>query len=306
MKLSIIIPCKNKSGNILDLYKKISDSLNKIRYELIFIDDGSDDDTLEELHKLYESDVQHVKVLSLSKNFKKEAAIIAGLNYATGEYTCILNGSIEYDTNYIDEMYNLLEESNEYDCVGITYKEEKMSFINRVCFNIINNYCKLDIGKTLSKLRMFRKNVKEAILDLSEKNSNLDMMFAWVGFNTKLIECKEDEVEYKIDKNKLLECTKNAVFACSDKVLTISYRLGFTTILASLIYLIVTLVLVCGLGYEMNAVYALIVIMLLLFGLQFVIIGFVGSYLSTINNAVQGRPKYIVKEKLGFGNETIL
>ena len=109
MKLSIIIPCKNEEGNIEELHNKISKTLKKIKYETIYIDDGSTDNTLNKLKELYKKDNKKVKVLSFSRNFKKEAAMLAGLQYATGEYTCIIDADLQQNPKYLLQMYNHLE-----------------------------------------------------------------------------------------------------------------------------------------------------------------------------------------------------
>ena len=119
MKLSIIIPCKNEEGNVQTLYQKLTESLNKIKYELIFIDDGSNDKTLEKLHIIFEQDMIHVKVLSFSRNFKKEAAILAGLKNAKGELTCIIDSDLQHNPKYILEMYDFLKENSNYDEVAM-------------------------------------------------------------------------------------------------------------------------------------------------------------------------------------------
>ena len=82
MKLSIIIPCKNEEGNVLELYNKIKDTLGKVKYEMIYIDDGSTDKTLDILNSIYYKDKEHVRIISFSRNFKKEAAMFAGLTHA--------------------------------------------------------------------------------------------------------------------------------------------------------------------------------------------------------------------------------
>ena len=122
MKLSIIIPCKNEEGNVLELYNKIKDTLGKVKYEMIYIDDGSTDKTLDILNSIYYKDKEHVRIISFSRNFKKEAAMFAGLTHAVGEYTCIVDGDLQQNPNYLLEMIDFLDNNKDYDEVAMRNK----------------------------------------------------------------------------------------------------------------------------------------------------------------------------------------
>lgn len=313
MKLSIIIPCKNEEGNIEDLFKKLNDTLKNIKYEAIFIDDGSTDKTLEKLHKLYDKDMQHVKVLSFSRNFRKEAAMLAGLEHATGEYTCFIDADLQQNPKYLIEMYEFLENNKDYDEVSMVMKNINhkgiMNLGKNAFYKLMNSLCDIKLESAASDFRMFRTNVKEAMISLSEKNRFTKGIFSWVGFNVKYLPY---EVEPRTSGNSsfgFIASVKYAfegILAFSSKPLKLSTNLGILSILASFIYLIVVLVQVLALEYKMNAVYALIILMLFMFGIQFILLGVVGAYISNINTEVKNRPVYIVKEKLGFSDKGIL
>lgn len=313
MKLSIIIPCKNEEGNIEDLFKKLNDTLKNIKYEAIFIDDGSTDKTLEKLHKLYDKDMQHVKVLSFSRNFRKEAAMLAGLEHATGEYTCFIDADLQQNPKYLIEMYEFLENNKDYDEVSMVMKNINhkgiMNLGKNAFYKLMNSLCDIKLESAASDFRMFRTNVKEAMISLSEKNRFTKGIFSWVGFNVKYLPY---EVEPRTSGNSsfgFIASVKYAfegILAFSSKPLKLSTNLGILSILASFIYLIVVLVQVLALGYKLNAVYALIILMLFMFGIQFILLGVVGAYISNINTEVKNRPVYIVKEKLGFSDKGIL
>ncbi len=313
MKLSIIIPCKNEEGNIEELFNKLNDTLKNIKYEAIFIDDGSTDKTIDKLHKLYEKDMQHVKVLSFSRNFRKEAAMLAGLEHASGEYTCFIDADLQQNPKYLIEMYEFLENNKDYDEVSMVMKNKNhkgiMNLGKNTFYKLMNSLCDIKLESAASDFRMFRTNVKEAMISLSEKNRFTKGIFSWVGFNVKYLPY---EVEPRTSGNSsfgFVASVKYAfegILAFSSKPLKLSTNLGILSIFASLIYFIVVLVQVLGLGYEMNVGYALIILMLFMFGVQFVLLGIVGSYISNINTEVKNRPVYIVKEKLGFNDEGIL
>ncbi len=314
MKLSIIIPCKNEEGNITGMYEKLNDVLKGIKYEAIFIDDGSTDKTLDKLHELYEKDMQHVKVLSFSRNFRKEAAMLAGLEHATGEYTCFIDADLQQNPKYLIEMYEFLENNKEYDEVSMVMKNINhkgiMNFGKNAFYKLMNSLCdNIKLESSASDFRMFRTNVKEAMISLSEKNRFTKGIFSWVGFNVKYLPYEVEPRNSGTSSFGFIASVKYAfegIFAFSSKPLKISTNLGILSILASLIYLIVVLVQILGFGVKMNAVYALIILVLFMFGIQFILLGVIGSYISNINTEVKNRPVYIVKEKLGFSDKGIL
>lgn len=305
MKLSIIVPCKNEANNILELHEKISNSLDKIKYEIIYIDDGSTDDTLKNLKNIYEQDMKHTKILSFSRNFNRDAAILAGIKHSTGMYTCIMDSNLKHNPEYILDMFNYLEEDEECDIVAIKRNIED-SKLMRFTSNLIAKYCNIDMIKVCSEYRMFRTNVKDSLISLCEKNRFTKGLFSWIGFNYKNIDVNKDKEDEKIDFKTYLKCAIDAIKSFSNKPFDLANKLGITTIVVAFIYLLVLLVQIFGFGLEMNAVYALIIICLVLFGIQFILIGLVGNYLAAINNEVKNRPIYLIKEKIGFSSETIL
>lgn len=311
MKLSVIIPCKNEEGNVAILYKNISEILDKLKYELIFIDDGSSDGTLEELKKIYIQDVKHIKVISFSRNFQKENAILAGLEYASGELTCIIGGNLKQNPKYILEMYNFLEENNHYDSVAMVAENNNdskfLKFLKDKFYSSISRHSGLDIRNNIADYRMFRNNVKEAVTSIKEKNRFSKGIFAWVGFNTKYINYKMNKnIKSSYNSKGLLTYAVNGYCGYSYKLLNLSVKLGVTSLLVALIYFIVLLIQIIGFNLKLKATYVLIILMLLLFGIQFILIGIVGKYLALVSDEAKNRPNYIIKEKIGFGNETIL
>ncbi len=190
MKLSVIIPCKDEEGNVENLYYAIDETLKKIKYEAIFINDGSTDNTMNKLRELYEKDDKHVKVISFSRNFKKEAAMLAGLKHASGEYTAIIDGDLQQNPGYLLDMIDFLDKEKEYDEVAMVQKERKedskfMSFCKNAFYNLMNKLCDIELENVASDFRMFRKNVRDSILSLSEKKRFSKVIFSWVVFNVK-------------------------------------------------------------------------------------------------------------------------
>lgn len=314
MKLSIIVPCKNEEGNIVEIYNKINNVLKKIKYEIIYIDDGSTDKTLEKLREVYAKDMLHIKVLSFSRNFKKEAAMYAGLQHATGEYTCIIDGDLQQNPTYLLQMMQVLDEQKGYDEVAMVMKKRsKESFFMKICkkafYKIIDSISEVSFKDSASDFRMFRTNVKEAILSLSERVRFTKGIFSWVGFQIKYLPYEVEERTSGVSKFNFkasLNYALDGILSFSTKPLTISIGLGFILLLASFIYFLVILIQSLFFTHYFSGIHAIILIFLVLFGCQFIIMGIIGGYMAKAYTEIKGRPLYIVKEKLGFNNETIL
>jgi len=314
MKLSVIIPCKNEEGNVLGLYNKLNETLKKIKYEIIFVDDGSTDDTLKNLREIYDQDMQHVKVISFSRNFKKEAAMFAGLEVAKGQYTCIVDGDLQQNPKYLWDMMEVLDKEKEYDEVAMVMKERTvdtgfMAFCKKMFYKIIDSLSDVHFESAASDFRMFRTNVKEAVLKISESNRFSKGIFAWVGFRVKYLSYDVEprgSGKTSFGFKTSLAYAIDGIVAFSTKLLGLPIICGIMSLLAFLIYLVVLLIQVIGFGLEMNIGYVLILLALFLFGIQFILMGIMGEYIAKIHEEVKNRPIYIVKERLGFQDETIL
>ena len=308
MKLSIIIPCKNEEGNIVKLHDKITKTLKKIKFETIYIDDGSTDKTLDKLKKLYEKDNKRVKVLSFSRNFKKEAAMLAGLEHATGEYTCIIDADLQQNPKYLLQMYDYLEKNEDCDIVGM-YMSNRIdeSKILKICKNafykVMNRLSEVQLEDAASDFRMFRANVRNAILNLPEKNRFTKGIFAWIGFNAKYLPYDVEprgSGKTSFGFKNYLKYAIDGLLAFSYKPLKISTYLGFTTLFAFFVYLVILLIQIIWFDLVIIASYIIILLLLLLFGIQFILIGIVGKYVALVNDETKNRPTYIIKTKLGF------
>lgn len=313
MKLSIIIPCMNEEGNVEAMYKALNSTLKDIKYEALFINDGSSDKTLDKLEELYNKDMQHVKVLSFSRNFGKEAAMLAGLNNAKGEYTCIIDADLQQNPKYLLEMYNFLEENNDYDEVAMVMGNKNHTGIMNLgknCFyNLMNRLCDIKLENAASDFRMFRENVKKAMISLGEKNRFTKGVFSWVGFNVKYLPYKVEPRTSGKSSFGFISSMKYAftgILAFSSKPLLWPITLGIISLIISFIYLVVLLIRAIAFSYSIKATYVIILLLLFMFGIQFIIIGIIGAYIAKINLEVKNRPMYVIKKKLGFNEDTIL
>lgn len=300
MKLSIIIPCKNEEGNVLELYNKIKDTLGKVKYEMIYIDDGSTDKTLDILNSIYYKDKEHVRIISFSRNFKKEAAMFAGLTHAVGEYTCIVDGDLQQNPNYLLEMIDFLDNNKDYDEVAMRNKSRNnesfiMKFFKKMFYKCIDKMSDVHFENATSDFRMFRENVKMAMLTLKEKNRFTKGIFSWVGFNIKYMDFEMEPRKSGKTSFGFVSSIKYAMSGItdfSDKPLKVPFIFGLLLFIIAIIYLIV--------GIVINSLNLVITLMLILFSVTFVFMGIMGTYISKIHSEVKDRPIYISKLEKGF------
>ena len=300
MKLSIIIPCKNEEGNILELYNKIKDTLGKVKYEMIYIDDGSTDKTLDILNSIYYKDKEHVRIISFSRNFKKEAAMFAGLTHAVGEYTCIVDGDLQQNPNYLLEMIDFLDNNKDYDEVAMRNKSRNnesfiMKFFKKMFYKCIDKMSDVHFENATSDFRMFRENVKMAMLTLKEKNRFTKGIFSWVGFNIKYMDFEMEPRKSGKTSFGFVSSIKYAISGItdfSDKPLKVPFIFGLLLFIIAIIYLIV--------GIVINSLNLVITLILILFSVTFVFMGIMGTYISKIHSEVKDRPIYISKLEKGF------
>lgn len=306
MKLSIIIPCKNEAGNVKKLYEQITDNLKDVNHEIIFIDDGSTDNTLAELKK-----INGIKIISFSKNFSKEAAIYAGLKYSTGEYTCIIDGDLQQDSKYLLEMLATLEEK-EFDQVAMVIKERKEFFLTKifkkVFYFIMNKISDVDFINGASDFRMFNSLVKNAILEMSEVNRFSKGLFSWIGFNTcyKYYEVQDRySGQSKFNFRTSLKYAITGIVGFSVKPLKIATFFGLLSSVSSFIYFLIILIKTIIIGKDVPGYASILCVILLLGGIQLITIGILGEYIAKTYIEVKKRPIYLIKEKIGF-DESLL
>lgn len=300
MLLSVIVPCYNEEETIDQFYDMVLNFFKdkKIKYELIMIDDGSTDNTFDKLKGLNEKD-KNVKVVSFSRNFGKESAMYAGLEHATGEYIAIIDADMQQTIETLYMMYNKLLDNEEFDIV-CAYREDRSdeSSIKRTLTSLfyrVNNwisYVRLLPGA--SDFRIFKKEVKDALLSMKESNRFLKGMFSWVGFNTIYVPytpLKREHGTSKWSLFKLLKYSVNGIISFSTKPLKFVF-------VSSVLVFVIGLLNFLLLG---NLSFKTVILFLSLLMLN---IGIISLYLIRIYTNSLNRPEYIVKRKLGFDKKT--
>lgn len=314
MKLNVIIPAFNEEGNIKILYNKLRETLTDLDYELIFVNDGSKDSTMERLKELYQEDKEHIRVINFSRNFGKDAAMHAGLSHANAKYIAIIDGDCQQNPSYLLKMISYLDEHEEIDQVAMVNKNRsKEGLFTKILkgsfYTFINAISDTKFIKGASDFRMFRLNVVDAIISLGENNRFSKGIFSWVGFNTHYMEYKvESRNSGKSNFNIIgqFKYAFNGIVNFSVKPLRIATVIGFLSSFGSFIYLLITLIQTLIKGIDLPGYASLVCIILFLGGIQLIAIGILGEYVSKTYLETKKRPVYVAKNKLGFNDEDIL
>lgn len=307
MKLSLVVPCFNEEESIENFYCEVSKVFSgKISdYEFVFVNDGSKDKTPAMLKNIY-GQSNRVKVISFSRNFGKEAAIYAGLNNASGDYTCVIDADLQQHPEVVLEMMGILDNDPSIDCVAAYQGERKESkpliFFKDKFYKIINKISEVEFYPGASDFRLMRRPMLEAVLEMSEYHRFSKGLFSFVGFNTKYIPYEVQERAAGSSKwsfFKLLKYAIEGIVGYTTTPLRLATFAGIGCIIASILYLIIALIVGACVG-KITAIIAIITLILLLGGMQFLFIGIVGEYLARTYMQVKGRPVYITKEVLSY------
>ena len=306
MKLSIIIPLFNEEKNLLPLHKEITKVFENINYEIIFINDGSTDSSIKVLENIYSEDKKHVKVINFSRNFGKESAIYAGLSYSSASFTAIIDADLQQDSKYLLEGLNFLEENEEFDVVAFIPDKKKLS--SKIFYRIINLLSDIKLKTSASDFRIFRANVKDAILSLKEVNRFSKGIFSFIGFNTKYMEYslkKRKDGKARFGFRKKVSYAVDGITSFSVKPLKIVGFIGILITLLSFGYLIYIVISTITFGAKTPGFATLACLILFSTGMILSTLGLMGEYILRTFLESKKRPIYIERSKLGFDDEIL-
>lgn len=308
-KVSMIIPCYNEEGNVKLFYSEAVKAYKDQNYklELVFIDDGSKDNTLKILKDLIKEQDCEIKVLSFSRNFGKEAAIYAGLNNVDGDYTVIIDADLQQPPELTIKMANILDE-NEYDCVCY-YQEERienklLSKIKNEFYKAMNNLSEVELKQGASDFRMFNQKVKNSLLEIKEYYRFSKGIFSWIGYNTQYlpyIPKQRNSGTTKWNFIKLLKYGISGIISFSTMPLKLATYSGLTLSLIAFIYLFVIIIQKLFFEISVPGYPTVISCILLIGGFQLFCIGIIGEYLGKTYIETKNRPIYIIKEEITNG-----
>ena len=303
-KISLVVPCYNEQEVIKLFYdeiQKIKKDFKNVSFEIIFVNDGSKDKTLDLMRELSEND--DVRYVSFSRNFGKEAAMYAGLEASTGDYVAIMDADLQDPPALLKEMYEILE-SKEYDSVAtrrVTRKGEPVirSFFARLYYKIINKISKTEIVDGARDFRLMTRQMVNSVLSLQEYNRFSKGIFSWVGYRTKWLEYENVERaagETKWSFWKLFLYSLESIVAFSTVPLSIASVMGILFCIVAFIIIIFIIVRTLMFGDPTSGWPSMVCIMFFIGGVQLLCLGIMGQYLSKTYLEVKKRPIYIVAE----------
>lgn len=305
-KISIIVPCYNEEQAIPFFYDEITKIVEEMKnnFEFIFINDGSKDKTIEVI-KEYSKKDKRVKYIHFSRNFGKEAAMLAGLKLSTGDYVAIMDADLQDPPSLLPKMLSILEDpNNDYDCVGtrrVTRKGEPpiRSLFARMFYKIINKMSKIEMVDGARDYRLMSRQMVDSILELGEYNRYSKGLFQFVGYNTKWLEYENVERvagETKWSFWKLFLYAIEGIVAFSTAPLAISSIAGIIFCIISFIMIIIIIAKTIIFGDPTAGWPSLVCIIFFVSGIQLFCLGIIGQYLSKTYLETKKRPIYIIKE----------
>lgn len=304
-KITIAVPCYNEEQALPPFFEevtRVAAEMPYVKFEFLFINDGSKDKTMEKIKVLAGKD-ERVKYVSFSRNFGKEAGIYAGLENATGDYVVIMDADLQDPPVLLPEMYRAVTEEG-YDCVGsrrVTRKGEPpiRSFFARMFYKIINKMSDAEIVDGARDFQMMNRTVVDAILSMGEYNRFSKGIFGWIGFKKKWLEYENIERvagETKWSFWGLFLYALQGIIAFSTAPLVLSSVFGLLCCTLAFIMIIVVIIRTLVFGDPTAGWPSLVCIMLLLSGIQMLCIGIVGQYLAKTYLETKNRPIYLVRE----------
>ncbi len=312
MKISLIVPCYNEENNVSCFFEACKNAfLGKTdSYEIIFINDGSKDNTWNELKKLHNLYGEKIKLINFSRNFGKESAMYAGFCHAEGDYVTVIDADLQQRPEIAWEMVDFLDNHEEYDCVA-AFQEKRnegkfLSFCKKCFYKIINRISDIDFKSGASDFRTFRKKMADSIIKMNEYYRFSKGIFSWVGFNTYYMPYRAQERNAGKTSWSFIKLTKYAIngfVSFSTFPLKVSAVLGSVISSLSLIYMFVIIIQKLFFGINVEGYATIVVLILLLGGIQLISLGVIGEYISHIYIEGKKRPIYIEKDYLPLKGE---
>ncbi len=304
--VTIICPCYNEEPMLRLFYdtlqERVVKRLPQHAFELLFVNDGSRDGTLAIIRELAAAD-EHVKYISFSRNFGKEAAMYAGLKHASGEYVAIMDCDLQDPPELIGAMLERLE-AGACDCVAtrrISRKGEPKirSAFARAFYRLINRISDTEFVDGARDYRMMRRIMVDAVLTLPEYHRFSKGLFMWVGFDTEWLQYENVERaagETKWSFWKLFAYAVEGIVSFSTVPLKMATVIGCVVSAMALVYMVIRVIIAMIFGNPVAGYPSLLAIMLCLGGLTLLALGIIGEYIARTYEQVKARPIYIERE----------
>lgn len=304
-KVSIIVPMYNEQESLGILYQelnRVTDTIKDYEFEYLFVNDGSKDNTLQEIQKLAAAD-ERVHYVSFSRNFGKEAALYAGLSNADGDYIATMDADLQDPPSLLPQMLAMIE-SQDCDNVATRRVNRKgeppiRSFFARCFYKLMRRLSNIDIADGARDYRLMSRAMVDSILSVSEYNRFSKGIFAWVGYETKWLEFENVERsagETKWSFWKLVRYSIDGIINFSNTPLQISSYLGMILTIVSFIAIIVEVIRALVFGDPVAGWPSLVCIITFIGGIELFCMGIMGQYIAKTYMEVKRRPHYIIKE----------
>ena len=310
-KVSIIIPAYKEEKSLPLLYDRLSKvilNLKNYEFELLFINDGSKDNTLKIIKELREKDSK-ISYVDFSRNFGKEVAMIAGLDYAKGDCVIFIDADLQDPPELIPELIKYWEEG--YDDVYARRRSRKgetflKKFTSKMYYKVLQSLTRVEIQKDTGDFRLLDRRCVNALKQLRETQRCSKSMFSWIGYNKKEVLFDRDPRiagTTKWNYKKLIDLAIDGITSFTTSPLRISTYLSIPTFLALVVYFVYVIVKCVTKIVAIQAFQAIILLVLFFAGIQIMLFGIMGEYLGRIFNETKNRPLYFIKEYNGIREE---
>lgn len=304
--VTIILPAYNEEASIPAVkacMDKVTRDNPRYTWEFLFVNDGSTDNTLQQIIRLHNED-PHFNYLDLSRNYGKEIAMMAGFDYAKGNAVIIMDADMQHPIDVIPEMLRWWEEG--YDDVFAEREESKETLFKRKTsqwyYRILQRVTRIPIQKNTGDFRLLDRSCVEALRQMRETERNTKGMYSWIGFHKKGITYRQktrQEGCSKWSNMELMNLAMNGIMSYTTAPLRIATIIGLLTSFSAFAYLIYILVTTLIYGDPVSGYPTIMVTMLFLGGMVFLVLGIIGEYLGRIFNEVKGRPGYFLNSYNG-------
>lgn len=296
--LSIVVPAYNEEGNIAKLISELNKVLLKTRFEVIFVDDGSKDDTLRRLVDLSKVD-KRVRYISFSKNFGHQAALRAGLMAAKGAAVVSMDADLQHPPSLLPQLISKWQEG--YDVIYTVRKDDSSTGLlkrltSKFFYKLVNYLSDLDIDEGAADFRLLDRRVVDVINSQTESSIFLRGYINWIGFKQIGVDyepAKRFSGETQYTLKKMLSLAGNGVTQFSVKPLRLAFALAAIALSVSLLYVFYAIAVAVS-GGSISGWVSVVVLFISLQGVQFLLLGLVGEYLGRTFMDIKHRPDYII------------
>ena len=303
-KITIIIPAYNEEESLPYLYErldKLMTSMKNYEFEILFVNDGSKDKTINIIKELRQKD-KKISYVDFSRNFGKEIAMIAGLDYATGDCVIFMDADLQDPPELIPELVKYWEDG--YDDVYAKRRSRKgetwlKKFTSKMYYKVLQKTTKIEIQKDTGDFRLLDRICVNALRKIRESERNTKSMFSWIGYKKKEVLYDRDPRvagTTKWNYKKLIDLAIDGITSFTTSPLRLSTYIAIPTFLVLFVYFVYVIIKSCMIHEAIQAFQAIILLILFFSGIQILLFGIIGEYLGRIFNETKNRPLYLVNE----------